>query len=267
MLKLGAGLAALALGFSVQAEVIVDDFNTPQALIVDDANGGTGVSSSVSTGGSGILGGERDIWANAISGAGGAGSNYGTRIGVIHPGYLTFSNDSGVAGMGRVQWDGGDGSIDLDHTGLGGVDLTAGGGTGFQVTTISSDADWNFEIFLYTDADSWTQISFAAHAVPTGSDPAVSYIPFAAFVNPALCGTTGGGVNFINCAAGPTTADITNIGAIDLWLNTPAGTSPIAFDIDLRLDNISVVPEPGALALIGAALAFGSFTLRRRKQM
>lgn len=259
--RLALGMAALLASFGANA-LTIDLFTTEQ-FIKDFTAGGGGVEDSAT--GLDMLGGERDIWANYVSNSGSVTPGSGTSV-AVGSGILSFANDSGVAGQGRVQWDGEDNSIALDAAiGLGGIDITMGGAlTGFLLTTISSDAAWNFEISLYSGVDAWTQISFAATEVPTGTGPVNTVIPFAGFTSPFLCGSTNpvAGVNFINC--GTSLVDLTQLTAIDVLLNTGANAQPIAFDIDLRIGTIGAsVPEPGTLALLGIGL-FGAGFLRQR---
>lgn len=262
--KLAAGAAAVMLSLSANAAIVVDLFTTDQATISDnDGAVGGGATSSVS--GADILGGERDLLIDQIAQDGPVDPSIQSSIGVAVS-RLAFSNDTGAQGVGEVQWDGADGSGALDASGLGGIDLTDGGTlNAFLVETISSDANWNFEVIAYTDATNWTRISFAATSVPTGTGPHFSTIAFSGFTNDLLCGAVNPapGVNEITC--GGTGVDLTNLGALRLILNTGFNGSPSAFDIDLRLANITTVPEPGVLALMGMGLMAAAMAGRRRK--
>lgn len=252
------------LSLNANAAIIVDLFTTDQAEITDN-DGAVGGGSTSSVVGGDILGGERDLLIDQIAQDGTTDPAIESSIGVAVS-RLAFSNDTGAMGIGEVQWDGVDGSGTLDATGLGGIDLTDGGTlNAFMIETISSDANWNFEVIAYTDATNWTRISFAATEVPSGSGPVLSTIAFTGFTDDSLCGDTNPvpGVNEITC--GGTGVDLTNLGALQLILNTGFNGSPSAFDIDLRLANITTVPEPGVLALMGMGLMAAGFATRRRK--
>lgn len=279
--KLTAGAAALAMSFGAQAGV-VDLFTTQQLVTKDFTNGSftaadSNYGQSAGPADATILGGYRDLVVSNISGG---DAVTGSAINVIG-GELKFSTDTGATGQGQVQWDGDDsaGSVfDIATSGLGGLDLTQGGSlTDFELTTIFSDQGWVFDITIYSSAANWTKVSLDANSVgPTGdfASPHVSYIPFSAFTTAALCGTYGAapGVNAITC--GGTGANLTSIGALVATLNVGdplapngSGSAPQArtIAVDLQLDSIRTVPEPGVLALMGMGLMAAGFASRRRK--
>ena len=196
------------------------------------------------------------------------GSNTRTANIGVAGGVLDFSVDTLARGTGTVQWDGVDGSIALNPIGLQtagvGVDLTAGGTLGgFGVTTLFSDAGYEFLVNAFTDATHWTSISFSAHAVPAGP-PVTSFIPFAGFTNPFLCGAVNPApnVNSITCAPGNNVVDFTNLGALELIIDPNGGS----IAVDLTLDQVTTVPEPSVLGLLGAGLLAGGIATRRARR-
>ena len=259
-MKLAVGVALLGLSAGANAAVI-DLFSTSQAQMTDSTLFDGGLSSSVV--GADILGGERDLSVELLSLS--PFNPDGTASVGVAGGALSFSTDSLTTGTGTVQWDGADNSMNLVETGLQiagvGVDLTGGGMlTGFGVTTVFSDGDYEFVVNAFTDATHWTSISFQAHATAV---PATSYIPFAAFTNPGLCGAVNPApdVNSITCAPGNLVVDFTNVGALELVID-PLGST---VSVDLTLDQVTSIPEPSVLGLMGAGLLAGGLVARRRK--
>ena len=257
--KLTTVAAALMLSLGANAGVI-DTFSTAQGLLTDNTANGIGLSSSVTTLGTDILGGERDIFVSLLSTGGNAFANAAIGVGA---GALSFSVSAQASGTGTVQWDGIDNSIALNTTGLGGVSLIADGSAAFRVDTLFSDLGYRFDIEAYTNATTFTKISFLAHAA---NSLTTSFIPFSGFTNAGLCGfsdptgTIIPGVTSISCGAGGN-VNFASLGALQLIIDPLGGTTAV----DLTLDSVTTVPEPGVLALMGLGLMAAGFAGRRRK--
>jgi len=252
-MKLLAASALLAVS-SVANAGTIDLFTTDQAELVDNTVNGAGVGSSVTTLGTDIVGGERDLFVELLSN-GGVPTRDAT-LGVAG-GVLDFSVDSLAAGTAVVQWDGADNSSTLDILGLGGVDFTEGGTlNAFALDVLFADAGFNFIIDVYTDATHFTSASLLSFAVTT---PSTRNLFFSDFGD---CGLSapGLGIQLISCGADGA-ADFSNVGALQVRID-PLGLSTA---IDLTLDNVTTVPEPSVLALMGAGLLAGGFAARTRR--
>lgn len=234
-----AAAAVLALSFGgAQAAYVIDSFTAPQATgSVYDA---TSTNSPVFAGqvtDAGILGSFRDVYVSK-QGNVLADPNAGVRANVFvggDGGTLSYSEESGQNGFGTVRWDGisTGGAIDID--GLGGLDLTAFG-TSFKVDLIRADAGLPLTFFVWSDV--MNNNVYSMSSLMLTATGAGSYIfNFSDFI----------GANFAD------------VGALELQIN--GGQMG---DLDAQVDMVSVVPEPGTLALAGIAL-LGLGAIRRRK--
>jgi len=264
------GVALMAFNASASA-VTIDLFSVDQAQIIDtvagagdrDFNDGSAVSSSVSTGGTSILGGNRDLGVDMVTGGFGVpNSNI-----VVAGGSLSFNTTSGTDGMGIVQWDGGldfgnDGTIgghlDLDIDGLGGVDLTEGGfHTAFGVQTLFSDGNFSVNLNIYDMTGQAAFVTLVASEV-TGA-PLSSSIEFDTFQDCGPLEATVLSVVCFNADGDPLKnglgIDMSNIGAIELVINSLGAAGSLQnLALDLTLDSLETVPEPSSLALLGLGL-------------
>ena len=224
-------LVALALSLCLSGgearALLVDDFSADQTLLLFVPG-----NFASSAGGAGIVGGERDLELNLISGTG--------ITMVASGGALSYTHIGVAAGDGTMVWDGIDGLPAIDHTGLGGADFTdAGLSMEFAVIFLASDFLVDGITFtVYTDA---TNFSSLTADLPAAAGTLM--LPFASFVQ--------GGV-------GP--ADFANVGALEVYID---GTT--ASNINIQMDSIQTVsPEPSSLALLMGSLTVLAAARRRR---
>jgi len=290
----------------------IDLFTTDQAEIVSTIAGGSlnsdfsvtpnltaaaAAMSTVDTAGTDIVGGERDLYVQAVENHGSASGESTMKV---EGSTLTFNNDANIAGIGQVQWDGNDNNASfgttsslggIDTNGLGGIDLTDGGNVNaFQLVTLFADAAWQFGLTIFehdlTDGDmtdnAWVRIVFDVTEVGTDTitsfpSPHISPISFAGFaLGTAPCGAPSAfipslpaGVASVECSAGALPGsfgangiDLENVGAIVADFNTGDAK---ALAVDLTLAQVTTVPEPSSLALIGLGLLTAGFKSRRKK--
>ena len=249
----------LCIGLNANAadEIIIDLFTSGQ-VAADVNNGGSGDVQSTLTGISSIMGGQRDINANALTGTEDLNANgvcdVGDKCSVmsISGGVLDFSNDTskfgGVVGEGIFQWDGDDQSINLVPDGMG-IDLTDGGlASSITVTTLFADQSFIFVIEAYTDDTHYTKVKIQSDVV-VGGIPSIRSIPFAVLEDPSLCGhpelTGDPQVLAFDCGVG--NVDFTNLGAMQVLLNIPNDQGIRVSALDLTLSAI-VGPKDTPLA-------------------
>jgi uncharacterized repeat protein (TIGR01451 family) len=219
---IAAALVSLCWFATSQAQVLIDDFSTFQGPVTRTAPGDVGIPEYSTVVGGGIIGTERDIRVDLIAGPS------GNRISVVVSSFF-HSQDAGITGTSLTVWDGadGDGSV-IDHTGLGGVDLTDGNTqNALEVLIVSADLNAAVEFEVFTDAGNSS--TFLLN-LPAGAANETHVIPYANFVT--------------NLGAG---ADFSNVGAITMFVDGSAVASLDVIVELLRTTSTVVLEKTDAL--------------------
>jgi len=182
------------------APIIIDDFDDAFQFL--QTSGGPFIVNSIFAA-TGVIGGERDVLLNGIS---------GLNTVVVGPptGVLSFSEDTLSDGELRLLYDGG------ASTGLGGIDLTDGGTNDrFVLRYVSTDFNSGLTIDI---VDTIGSRSTATFGVPGSTVNTSFFIPFSNFVP-----VVGAG------------ADFSDIDSIELFLESSSSGTNIVIDfIEVR---------------------------------
>jgi len=142
-----------------------------------------------------ILGGERDLQYSAQTGS--LARVFSSSISVSYGvGQWEISAPNGGSGQALCQYDGIDGSINLDRSGLGGIDITESGkGVAFHVIANTDiDTAYTFSVYSATGAPCTSTVQ-----VPGGDITLDTIVPFSGFT---------------------TTCDFTSVQAIELLVES-----------------------------------------------
>lgn len=242
---IAAAAALLAAPLASQAGLVIDDFSIGQAELEDQTTGalpavtsdyGTdlanGIGSSQAGATANIIGGERDMMVYKHTGE--SNRHVTAEVDALTDAFV-YSADSNVRGFAVLRWDGinaYNNAIDID--GLGGIDLSA---TGVAIS-VDSDADQAYQLTfqVWTDTGGGYVLSELTKNIAAGVQDV--FLLFSDFT----------GANFAD------------VGAMQMIVNTGAATARL--DVDLQI--VGTVAEPGSIALAGLAL-LGLAAARRRK--
>lgn len=266
-----ASAAMFTLGTAAHAGVVIDLFDdSPQQVVATTSLFGPSNSQFYNPS---TLGEYRDAYIKRVAGG---GSSYAA-IGKDDDGVntLTVNNGSGVTSEVYITWDGasvvGSNPSNVNKTGLG-ADLTYGGADAFLANVLRADLGFEYAITIWDMDGDVSKLSAGVQFQFPVTNPASPV--YGLTVYPATYQydwfnyATGSGylsydgLNFDIDRTGGTgdgVLDFTKIGAIQLKLSA-AGQSA-----DFALGSVSTIPEPGALALVGAAL-FGMAAVGRRRK-
>jgi hypothetical protein len=236
-------IAASLLSFQAQA-IVIDDFSDDTTAIIVSTVGGT--ASAFTAGG--MIGGERDIQIEKLANPfPGVVSGGGSVTAEVTGGRFIYGQSGSSFGQAVLQWDGVDGSMNLNKTGLGGVDLTQNGGIGFSFTAF---AEQNLVLPL---AEVLVTV-WGSNGIDNASYTIEAFNTFVDITETILFNdvdwTKTGGFNF------------NSVGAIEIVLNINGDSS----SLDVELDIIeTTIPEPSSMLLAGLALTGMGFAARRRR--
>lgn len=134
----------------------IDDFETTQVVTASPPLPSSQNSTQVDNG---VLGGERDMYVELTQ-----GNDPFSGVSLISAGgLLRLASDTTVTGNAKIIWDGVDSNaVAINHTGLGGVDLTTFNGntmTGIALTSGADHPNAKIKLRIYSDANNWSEFT------------------------------------------------------------------------------------------------------------
>lgn len=227
-----AAALALMVGAVVPgaAQVLVDDFSTAQGLLTVPP--GTSASSVVN--GGGIQGSDRAVAIELVDGAGPVTLQ-------VAAGDLVFDVATGSTGSALVTWDGDTDPDNLDPTGLGGVDFTAGGVSAFRLRAGATQEAVDAVIEVWTDG---ANASAGALRIPVGAprDLVLAFSELAILEGAGADFTSLGAITLRLRATGVAPSTGATIERFDAVGPTLAATKVDALTADGDMDGLA---DPG----------------------
>jgi uncharacterized repeat protein (TIGR01451 family) len=134
----------------------IDDFETTQLVTAKPPLPSSQNSSQID---SGVMGGERDMHVELTQGT----DPFSSVSLISAAGLLRLASDTTVTGNAKIVWDGVDGNaLAINHTGLGGVDLTTFNGntmTGIALVSGADHPNAKIKLRIYSDANNWSEFT------------------------------------------------------------------------------------------------------------
>ena len=213
-------LALIIVGVALAAAVAIDTFDDGS----QDLNANPVAHTVAGSIAGAMVGGERDTQVNWLSGS----SEVRVGIDLYENNLFLFSQGPGVTGNALLQWDGVDGNMALNATGLNSSDLTGGGPNDcFVLRVLANDSPVAVTLRVYTDGTNWSRYTINTPGNVLDGSVVDLVIPFNSF-------TIGGG----------TGATFTNVGAVEMFID---GALNQGADVSLDFFEARAVRDYGDL--------------------